>query len=477
MLPFTLPDAPAYAVALSGGADSTLLLELTLRALLRRFGADGRARMVAIHLHHGIRGEEADRDLDFCRTLCARRGVELVADRADIPALAAAAGESQETVARRERYALFRRVMTRRGIPILLTAHHADDNLETVLERLLRGSGTRGMGGIPPSRGLEGASEACPLTVCRPLLEWTRRDILAACEELGLDYVTDSTNLEGDCTRNRIRHGVIPVLEAMAGEGVPQRAAARLSRIAREDEDCLTGLAEEAADGAISPEGDGLYLSKLQASHPAIAKRMIAILYERITAQSDPRDGSGTLSAAHLEALAELMTKGFPESSVTLPRGMEARIRGAWLYIRPPDAFGADGTPPPALLWEGTLPWGQDIFLTVEASPSLLSPLTGSDVWASAVFPPELPLPLLVRGRAEGDVILSHKMHKKLKKLLCDKGIPLHLRDRIPLICLSDGEPLWYPGVVFRDGYPAPTHGPCLRITVTVCSLHTKDET
>ena len=221
MLPFTLPDAPAYAVALSGGADSTLLLELTLRALLRRFGADGRARMVAIHLHHGIRGEEADRDLDFCRALCARRGVELVADRADIPALAAAAGESQETVARRERYALFRRVMTEKGIPILLTAHHADDNLETVLERLLRGSGTRGMGGIPPSRGLEGASEACPLTVCRPLLEWTRRDILAACEELGLDYVTDSTNLEGDCTRNRIRHGVIPVLEAMAGEGVP----------------------------------------------------------------------------------------------------------------------------------------------------------------------------------------------------------------------------------------------------------------
>ena len=466
MLPFTLPDSPIYAVAFSGGADSRLLLELTLRALLERFGEAGRERVVAIHLHHGIRGDEADRDLAFCQRVCDEAGIQLVFHRADVPALAAQSGDSPETVARRERYTLFARVMSERHIPTLLTAHHADDNLETLLDRFLRGSGTRGMGGIPPSRSLRHAAESFPMTVCRPLLEWTRRDILTACETLGLDFVTDSTNLETDYTRNRIRHTVVPVLEAMAGEGIPQRAAARLSAAAREDDTCLTELAEEGAKVCRSPEGDGLGLEGLLNRHPAIAKRMMALLYEAVTAEDNPRDGSGTLQASHLEALVELIRKGIPESSVTLPRGMEARVRGEWLYIRPYRAFAPADPPPPTPLTEGATPWCDGITVTLERSPSLLPPLAGPDVLASAVFPPDLPLPLLARRRAEGDTILSHGMHKKLKKLLCDKGIPPHLRHRIPLICLSTGEPLWFPGAAFRDGYPTPAEGSCVRITI-----------
>jgi tRNA(Ile)-lysidine synthetase-like protein len=94
--------------------------------------------------------------------------------------------------------------------------------------------------------------------------------------------------------------------------------------------------------------------------------------------------------------------------------------------------------------------------------------LEGEGIQGSAVFPSDLPIPLLLRNREAGDVILSHGMHKKLKKLLCDKGIPIHLRDSVPLVCLPGGEPLWYPGAVFRDGYPAPSAGACLRITVYV---------
>ena len=199
MLPFTLPDSPSYAVAFSGGADSRLLLELTVRALLGRLGEEGRSRVIALHLHHGIRGKEADRDLAFCEEVCEGLGVELIAERVNIPAMAKELGESLETAARKARYDFFGRVMDERGIGILLTAHHADDNLETVLAQLIRGSGTRGMRGIPTTRMLGYWTDKQIKLVHRPLLDFTKRDILAACEELGLDFVTDSTNLETDC--------------------------------------------------------------------------------------------------------------------------------------------------------------------------------------------------------------------------------------------------------------------------------------
>ncbi len=462
---FRLPDAPAYLVALSGGADSRLLLALAVRALRERTPPTDIPRILAAHLHHGIRGSEADRDEAFCRGICEDEGIPLMVEHADIPALAAESGESLETAARRVRYEFFIRIMAERSIPVLLTAHHADDNLETVLDRLLRGSGTRGMGGIPPTRSLGHAPDGTELTVYRPLLTWTKRDILDACGELGLDYVTDSTNGEIAYTRNRLRHTVIPSLEELAGVGIPQRAASRLSRTAREDDECLMGLAEAQVNRSATPDG-GLYLDCLRSHHPAITKRMMAILYDRATAEADPHDGSGTLTAAHLDALCELVEKGVPESSVTLPRGMEGRIREDTLIIRAAHtaepALAAD--PIPLALGLNRLETGVSVL--VEASPTLLPPNNGDGVWASAIFPADLPLPLTARRRLSGDGILSHGMRKKLKKLLCDHRIPPHLRDLIPLICLPDGTPLWYPAVAFRDGYPAPREGACLRVTV-----------
>lgn len=467
---FRLPDAPVCLVALSGGADSRLLLELSVRALLEREPNEAVGkRIMAAHLHHGIRGEDADQDEAFCRRLCERLKVPLVVEHADIPALAARSGESLETVARRVRYDFFLRIMQARGISVLLTAHHADDNLETVMDRLLRGSGTRGMGGIPPSRVIGFGADGSALTVLRPLLEWTKRDILSACNELGLDYVTDSTNLETAYTRNKLRHTVIPALEATAGEDIPQRTALRLTRAAREDEECLTELATEQVKSHLSPNGDGLLLAALQTQHPAIAKRMLAVLYERVTAEANPHDGSGTLAAAHLEALYELIQKGVSESSVSLPRGTQARLRDGWLYIRSSEDFLCPAPPAePVPLFEGYTEWGRDVTVLIERVPSRLPPLKGADVWASAVFPADLPLPLIARARRPGDTILSHGMTKKLKKLLCDTDIPLHLRQYIPLICLPDETPLWYPGAVFRDGFPPPKEGACLRITLLV---------
>ena len=212
-----LPPATPLLVAFSGGADSRLLLELTVD-----WARANGAPVTAAHLHHGIRGAEADRDEAFCRGIAAAHGIAYVCERADIPARAARSGRSLELEARLARYAFFSRVMQARGIPLLLTAHHADDQLETLLLRLLRGSGTHGLAGIPPVRPVPGG------LLLRPLLTATRQDILDACRTRGLTYVTDSTNLTDDCTRNCLRHRVVPLLEEMAGSGIPQRTAARL---------------------------------------------------------------------------------------------------------------------------------------------------------------------------------------------------------------------------------------------------------
>jgi tRNA(Ile)-lysidine synthase len=476
MLPFTLPDSHSYAVAFSGGADSRLLLELTLRALLERYGEEGRHRVIALHLHHGIRGEEADRDLAFCEEVCTELGIQLISERVNIPAMAEELGESMETVARKARYGFFGRVMDERRIGILLTAHHADDNLETVLAQLIRGSGTRGMRGIPITRMLGYWTDKQVKLVHRPLLDFTKRDILAACEELSLDFVTDSTNLENHCTRNRIRHAVIPELEAIAGKDAPQRAAARMARAAEEDEDYLWYHAEQSVGRTVAPDGEAVALSDLEHFSPSLSKRMLMVLYRDVLRLRDR--GAETelfLSSIQLQALLELGRKAIPESGLDLPGGIRAVVRGEFLYMLPTEEVN----PPllsdePVLLTEGTTLLTSGFSVSVEYSDTLLSPAEGYDIYASAVFPADLPAPLLARKRKEGDIILSHGMHKKLKKILNEKKIPAHLRDRVPLICLPqgepngepDGSPLWYPRAAYRDGYPAPEVGPCLRITV-----------
>lgn len=453
------PDTPLL-VAFSGGADSRLLLELTVEWA----GATG-APVTAAHLHHGIRGSEADRDELFCREVCADLAVPLISERADIPARAARSGNSQELEARLARYEFFAHIMKERRIPLLLTAHHADDQLETLLLRLLRGSGVHGLGGIPPTREVPGGS------LLRPLLMATRQEILDECERRGLSYVTDSTNLTDAYARNRLRHAVIPLMEQLTGEGVPQRSAARLAEAAREDDSYLCAEADrlylmldEGGDGHLSVAG-------LTGLHPALAKRCILQAYAAAVGQDST--GERSLSAAHLAALQELIAVGREGASVTLPGGWRGSIMaGRLVFGAPtaPDRTTATNTAQ-LRLTDGTVLWasgGPDISVALEAAATVLPPVSGPGVVASAVFPADLPRPLILRHRRPGDTIYSHGMTKKLKKVLCDAHIPTHLRDTLPLVCLPDGQPLWFPTAVFRDGYAPPSAGGCIRLTITM---------
>ena len=462
-LPPAVPSDAPLLVAYSGGADSRLLLSLA-----KEYGDACGLPVYAAHLHHGIRGEEAERDLIFCRRTAAELGVPLFEKRVDVPALTTVSGRSIEAEAREQRYLFFEEVMSQHCLPVLLTAHHADDLLETLLFRMLRGSGTRGMGGIPEIRPL-----AYGMAV-RPLLSMTKADILEACRMRGLDFVTDSTNDDPFTLRNRLRRDIVPLLESMVGQGIPQQSAERLARAAREDDHCLSSLAAEAL--ARCKVSGGISVDLLNQYHPAVLKRVLSLAYTEAAthAYKTPPDSRHTLSFAHLEALAALCEKAVSGTSLDLPL-MTADLRKGLLCFLPHHTESPRPRPPVAL-HPGDTPWdnGRMIIRLEICTPAMplsaedVSPEVASleEVIASAVFPSEV-LPLTARVKAEGDTILSHGMHKKLKKLLCDKGVPPHLRERIPLICHGDPPiPLWYPTVAFKDGFPPPCEGTAIRISL-----------
>jgi tRNA(Ile)-lysidine synthase len=201
-----LPRGAVVVVGVSGGADSIALLH-GLRALGREH--DHPLRLHVAHLHHGIRGADADADAAFVESLAADLGLPCIRDHVDIPKLHASESGSREELARRERYRFFERAAARCGADHIAVGHHADDQAETVLHRIVRGTGLRGLAGMAPVRTLRGV-EGCRLV--RPLLCVTRKEILAYLESGGMAYRTDATNADRDLTRNRIRGELLPEL-------------------------------------------------------------------------------------------------------------------------------------------------------------------------------------------------------------------------------------------------------------------------
>ncbi|MBO5757501.1 MAG: tRNA lysidine(34) synthetase TilS [Clostridia bacterium] len=429
-------DTPVL-VAFSGGADSALLLHLLHRAGIRLYAA---------HVHHGIRGAEADADLNFCRHTCRKLGIPLFAIRINAPALAKKSGQSVETAAREARYRHFARLMKKHGIPLLATAHHADDNLETLLFRICRGTGTQGLCGIPALAELPCAHKARDLHVFRPLLHLTKCEILDACNAFGIDFVTDATNACDDYARNRIRNRVVPELETLFHH--PQHAAARLCRAVREDRDALDSLTDTLYN--THAKGGTLPLTVLQAQPAAISKRLITRLY---ASASD-----SMAEQVHIDAVYTLVRKGQP-GSISLPDDLCAVLDRDALRILPRNRT----QPPPYCL-----PLQQG-FYPIPNTDVAIWCLQGGDfeknqetVTKDATNVYNLYTELQVRfdtikGRVflrplkEGDRILQGGMHKKVRKLYNQFSTPLYLRSTLPLLCDEEGV-LAVPAICLRDG-------------------------
>ncbi len=436
-----MPNTTPILLALSGGADSRALLHLLSDAAER----EGFAITVA-HVNHGIRGDEAQRDEDFCRALAEAYGVELVCLRADVPRLAKESGRGLEETAREVRYRFFAEQMSQKSIPLLVTAHHADDQLETVLFRLGRGSGARGLGGMATCRPFASGH------LVRPLLEVTRREILAFCEENRLDYVTDSTNADATYARNYIRSELIPRMERVFD--APQLHAAHTAQALREDEECLTELSLALLSQA--RQEDGLSIDALRDTHGAILKRSLGGYVESKTGHFPER--------VHLEALAALVNGTTPNAEVALTGGFCAYSERGLLRI------GREiETPTEELclpISDGTQVlsgFGVEICVKKLDSNTKIHNLSTESHIILNIGSAIMKKDLYWRTRRNGDRLLRGGMHRELKGLLAEAELPPSRRRTLPLLCDREGI-LWIPFVGARDG--ADAEGDAYRISV-----------
>ena len=296
-----LPSGARVLCAVSGGADSMCLLQL-LHGLEEERGI----RVFAAHFEHGLRGEESLRDMAFVENWCREQKIPCLAERGDTRALAEKEHLGLEEAARKLRYAFLERAADHFGCDRIATAHTADDNAETVLLNLVRGSGTKGLGGIPPRRG----------NIVRPLLETDRAEIEAYLKAQGVPHVEDSSNESLDFSRNRLRREILPLLREM--NPALNDALGRTAALLRRDDSFLRGLAEEWLDRNF--DGESLPLGELRKLHPAVASRAVKKLCPR------------SLSAAQTESVLRF-AEGTELGYLDLP-GLRLRREQGRLYLQ-----------------------------------------------------------------------------------------------------------------------------------------------
>ncbi len=251
------PPQARVLVALSGGADSVSLL-YALCLLKEELKID---HLVAVHIHHQLRGDEADRDAHFVETLCKQWKIPLFLRRVNVKELAKTQKIGLEEAGRNVRYAVFQELCKTEGFTQVATAHTASDNTETVLLHIARGTGIGGLAGIPPVRQ----------NIVRPLLSCTRQEIEAFCFTHNLTYITDSTNNDATYARNRVRRCIVPELYTLNPR--VNEAITRLSAMAREDEEYWERMVSDAVE-TVRLE-DGVYSARAIADMPKALQRRV----------------------------------------------------------------------------------------------------------------------------------------------------------------------------------------------------------
>lgn len=446
-----LPKNTPLLLGFSGGADSSVLLFYSYL-----YAKEHGAPLRLVHLHHGIRGAEADRDAAFAKEIAKLYGLPLSLVYRDIPAIAREHGESIETAARRTRYEVFAETMREYDIPLLLTAHNADDNLETVLFHLLRGSGLSGLCGIPPVR------ETAEGRVIRPLLETPRIAIEAAAERYHIPFVFDSTNGDTAYTRNKLRKEILPLFREIAPN--PEKAVSRTSAALRRDREYLDTLATQLLSDADT--GNGLDRKVIADAPDPVALRALLAYWQTAVKDLD------SYSSIHLDALLDFTKNGRSGTHLSL-RKATASLENGVLRILPTKGRQkhteiADFT---HILTDGEneLPaLGISLFLgSPEEARAFLSriPARKVDENTKNIYNSATQIllsfdtikervqnaPLTVRPRLPGDRIFSRGMHRSLRTLCNEAHIPPEERKRLPVILLGD-EILWIPGLAVRDG-------------------------
>ena len=417
-------------VAVSGGADSALLLEF-MKQLARSKGLV----ITAVHFNHHLRGAESDEDEAFVRELARSAGIELIRGEADVARVARERHRNLEATARELRYRFFFSLIARAKLDKVATAHTANDQAETVLLRLLRGTGTRGLGGIYPV--LEGK-------VYRPFLNLARIEIEAEMGRRKLGFRTDSTNRNARLRRNKVRMELIPALQRDFGVDVVPLLKGLAER-SRDDEEFLEDLARERAQAWRVREGlvEKIPVRSLLDFPRPLAQR---VLRQMIQAT---RGSLAGITHRHLEALWWLATEAQSGRRLVLPGNLLARRDFEWLAVGPPAPAGknsnfAYAVVPPATVKVPEL--GVSIRLKIVGQEEIIKAYNGRRE-RCLVDPAKLPGELVLRNWRVGDRFRPQGCRNflKLKELFRQHRIPVEQRRLWPVL-VSGNEIVWVRG-------------------------------
>jgi len=423
-------------VAVSGGPDSLCLLHL-----LSRLAGRLAITLQVVHVNHGLR-PEATREAFYVKNMADKLGLPATVYRADVRKLMREGGFSLQDAARRVRYRCLRQAASRSGARCIVTAHHEDDRVETLLQRLLGGSGLDGLAGLRVKRAW-----TPDLLLARPLYHVNRQEIIRYCRTYQLRPLLDRSNRETRYLRNRVRLRLLPWLEEEFGRHV-RGALARTCDLLAGDSELLGVLAKENLERVLKSDAGGPVLD-------VAALRLLPLpLRQRVVRLALWQAGVERPSAIHIRSVLNLSDSSRPAGKSALPGGFTAVREYGLLRIEQVAEGGqvtVSSAVPLVVPGNTLLPWsGQAIWAEIlPATAVRSSPVDRREAYLDL---DRLELPLLVRTRCPGDRMkpLGACGRRKLKKILTEKKVPLAQRDKLPLV-LSGECIAWVGGVEIAD--------------------------
>ncbi|MFH5186687.1 tRNA lysidine(34) synthetase TilS [Paenibacillus sp. TAB 01] len=432
-----LEPGDRIVVAVSGGPDSVALLHV-LFLLSGRWNW----KLSVAHVNHQFRMEESEREAAYVADLANRLGLPCEIARLDVPRYIEETGKNSQVAARELRYGFLHEAAVRFGAHKIAMAHHADDQAETLLMRLLRGTGPAGLSGIPAQRAEQ------KVELVRPLLRIYKSEIVSYCEEAGLVYYTDSSNLDTKYFRNEVRLEVLPYLRRF-NDQLPQ-SLNRLSRMMAAENDWMELQAKELWAQGVTQESDFAKWSRkwFAGVHVALQRRLIKLILNYLALEGD------SIDFLKLEQIRETILGSEPSNA-------SLHISGSLVLTREYDGIMIHNYVVPPLPYRYFASWNQpyvDIleigarleFRWIPAERELLTQAMRQHGAVTAYFDADaLSLPLCIRSREDGDRMRLAGLNgsKKVKDIFIDAKIPPSRRRRTPVVTDHKGDIVWLPGV------------------------------
>lgn len=416
-------------IGLSGGPDSVCLLHV-LNNLKTSYNLD----LHTIYIDHGMRPEETPSEIKFCKLLSVRLGIPFYTKSVDVCSFSQQHGLNKQEAARHLRYMAYEETAREIRADRIALGHTADDQAETVLMRLFRGSGPTGLAGIPPQRR----------KIIRPLIEVKRKEIEKFLFDSGIDFVTDSSNLKKDYIRNKIRHSIIPIIRDLNPDII--ETLSRTAAIFRDEERYFEIIVTKTLMKMISRKTDTrieLFLAPFEIMDKVIMRRVI----RRIIDETKGLRGIGFF---HIEEIIELIKNGKPGDRIYLPKGIRAikEYSTIMLTAEAPVRLGNYTLTVPGenILKEAGIILKSSI---VEGDETDRIKKNISGLWKTCAIldADKILFPLTVRARENGDFFYPSGFgkKKKLQDFFVDEKVPREERNRIPLL-ISGQDIAWVVG-------------------------------